>query len=100
MEIEKDGGTSGYVTDVAVCAGSSRRRERHVPGGEGRTPGAVGAICRKLALHVAKIVSAGLIILGFGFFALFQLLARRCPAAAPGESAEDADQGQRRCRTR
>ena len=24
-------------------------------------------------LHVAKIVSAGLVILGFGFFALFQL---------------------------
>lgn len=70
IEVEKDGATSNYMTTSLYAeqfkarqAMSRAERAEHRAESE-----------RLLGyLHVAKIVSAGLVILGFGFFALFQL---------------------------
>ncbi|KAB0264518.1 hypothetical protein [Microvirga brassicacearum] len=70
IEVEKDGATSNYMT-TSLYAEQFKAREAM----SRAERAAHQAESRRLLgyLHVAKIVSAGLVILGFGFFVLFQL---------------------------
>ena len=70
MEVEKDGATSNYMT-TSLYAEQFKARQA-MSRAERAEHQARSADLLKY-LHVAKIVSAGLIILGFGFFVLFQL---------------------------
>jgi hypothetical protein len=63
IELEKDGAVSNYMA-TSLYADQFKARESMNPA-EPRT--------LLKWLFVAKVVSAGLIILGFGFFVLFQL---------------------------
>lgn len=70
IELEKDGAVSNYMTTSLYAEQFTRqeamtRAERAERREENR-------VLLKY-LHVAKIVSAGFVILGFGFFFLFQL---------------------------
>jgi hypothetical protein len=70
IEVEKDGATSNYMT-TSLYAQQFKAREAMSRSERAEHQ----AESRRLLgyLHVAKIVSAGLVILGFGFFVLFQL---------------------------
>lgn len=70
IELEKDGAVSNHMTtslyaDQFKAQQNMSRAERAERHAENR------ALLERL--NVAKVVSAGLIILGFGFFVLFQL---------------------------
>lgn len=70
IELEKDGATSNVMT-TSLYAQQFKARE-----GMSRTEKAEHRAETEALLKwlfVAKVVSAGLIILGFGFFVLFQL---------------------------
>lgn len=70
IELEKDGAVSNYMaTSLYAQQFEARERMNRAERAEHR------AETRALLqwLFVAKVVSAGLIILGFGFFVLFQL---------------------------
>jgi hypothetical protein len=70
IEVEKDGATSNYMT-TSLYAEQFKAREAM---SRSERAGHQAELRRLLGyLHVAKIVSAGLVILGFGFFVLFQL---------------------------
>ena len=70
IEIEKDGATSSDMT-TSLYADQFKARQA-MSRAERAEHQAQSADLLKY-LHVAKIVSAGLVILGFGFFVLFQL---------------------------
>jgi preprotein translocase subunit Sss1 len=70
IEIEKDGATSGNMT-TSLYAEQFRAREAMSRAERAEHRARSANLLNYL--HVAKIVSAGLVILGFGFFALFQL---------------------------
>jgi hypothetical protein len=70
IEIEKDGAVSNYMT-TSLYAQQFKARE-DMSRAEKAEHAAQSQTLLKW-LFVAKVVSAGLIILGFGFFALFQL---------------------------
>lgn len=70
IELEKDGAVSNYMaTSLYAQQFEAQERMSRAERAERR------AEARELVkrLFVAKVVSAGLIVLGFGFFVLFQL---------------------------
>lgn len=69
IELEKDGAVSNEMT-TSLYAEQFKARERMTRAERAEHRAETQALMK--ALSVAKIVSAGLIILGFGFF-LFQL---------------------------
>ncbi len=70
IELEKDGAVSNEMT-TSLYAEQFKARERMTRAERAEHRAETQALTK--ALSVAKIVSAGLIILGFGFFFLFQL---------------------------
>lgn len=70
IELEKDGAVSNEMT-TSLYAEQFKARERMTRAERAEHRAETQALMK--ALSVAKIVSAGLIILGFGFFFLFQL---------------------------
>ena len=70
IELEKDGAVSNEMT-TSLYAEQFKARQRMTRAERAEHRAKTQALMK--ALSVAKIVSAGLIILGFGFFFLFQL---------------------------
>jgi hypothetical protein len=70
IELEKDGAVSNVMT-TSLYADQFRAREQMTRAEKAEHRAETRALLK--VLFVAKVVSAGLIILGFGFFVLFQL---------------------------
>ncbi len=70
IELEKDGAVSNVMT-TSLYADQFRAREQMTRAEKAEHLAETRALLK--VLFVAKVVSAGLIILGFGFFVLFQL---------------------------
>ena len=70
IELEKDGATSNVMT-TSLYAEQFKAREHMTRAEKAERHAEAEALLKWL--FVAKVVSAGLIILGFGFFVLFQL---------------------------
>ena len=70
IELEKDGAVSHPMT-TSLYAEQIKAQERMTRAERAAHRAEVQALTKPL--FVAKVVSAGLIILGFGFFVLFQL---------------------------
>jgi hypothetical protein len=70
IELEKDGAV-GHVMNTSLYAEQFKARERMSRAERAEHRAETQALMR--VLSVANIVSAGLVILGFGFFFLFQL---------------------------
>ncbi len=70
IELEKDGAVSNYMA-TSLYAQQMEARERMSRAERAERRAEAEALLKWL--FVAKVVSAGLIILGFGFFVLFQL---------------------------
>jgi len=70
IELEKDGATSNVMT-TSLYAQQIKAQESMTRAERAERRAENEALLK--ALFVAKVVSAGLIILGFGFFVLFQL---------------------------
>jgi hypothetical protein len=70
IELEKDGATSNVMT-TSLYAQQFKAREGMSRAEKAEHQAETEALLKWL--FVAKVVSAGLIILGFGFFVLFQL---------------------------
>ncbi|WP_230530598.1 hypothetical protein [Microvirga roseola] len=70
VELEKDGAVSNYMT-TSLYADQFRARERMGHAERAERHAETQSLLRPL--FIAKVVSAGLVILGFGFFFLFQL---------------------------
>jgi uncharacterized membrane-anchored protein YhcB (DUF1043 family) len=70
IELEKDGAVSKVMT-TSLYADQMKAREKLTRAERAEHHAETAALLKWLL--VAKIVSAGLIILGFGFFVLFQL---------------------------
>jgi hypothetical protein len=70
IELEKDGATSNVMT-TSLYAQQFKAREGMSRAEKAEHRAETEALLKWL--FVAKVVSAGLIILGFGFFVLFQL---------------------------
>jgi hypothetical protein len=70
IELEKDGATSG---DMTTSLYAEQFRARQAMSRAERAEHHAQSDNLLKYLHVAKIISAGLVILGFGFFVLFQL---------------------------
>ena len=70
IELEKDGAVSNVMT-TSLYADQFRAREQMTRAEKVDHRAETEALLKYL--FVAKVVSAGLIILGFGFFVLFQL---------------------------
>jgi hypothetical protein len=70
IELEKDGAVSNSMT-TSLYADQFKAREQMTRAEKAERHAEAQALLKWL--FVAKVVSAGLIILGFGFFVLFQL---------------------------
>ncbi len=70
IELEKDGAVSNEMT-TSLYADQIKAQERMTRAERAEHRAETQALLK--VLSVAKIVSAGLVILGFGFFFLFQL---------------------------
>jgi hypothetical protein len=70
IELEKDGAVSNYMA-TSLYADQFKARESMNPAERAERRAETRTLLKWL--FVAKVVSAGLIILGFGFFVLFQL---------------------------
>ena len=70
IELEKDGAVSNPMT-TSLYAQQFKARERMSRAERAEHEAETRALLK--VLSIAKIVSAGLVILGFGFFFLFQL---------------------------
>jgi hypothetical protein len=70
IEVEKDGAV-GHSRTTSLYAEQFKARERMTRAEKAEWQAETQALLKWL--FVAKVVSAGLIILGFGFFILFQL---------------------------
>jgi hypothetical protein len=70
IEVEKDGATSNDMT-TSLYAEQFKARERMTRAERAEHHAESRTLLK--SLFVAKVVSAGMIILGFGFFILFQL---------------------------
>ncbi|MFC4175398.1 hypothetical protein ACFOYU_25565 [Microvirga sp. GCM10011540] len=70
IELEKDGAVSNYMT-TSLYAQQLRAQESMSRAERAERRAEAQRLLK--GLFVAKVVSAGLIILGFGFFVLFQL---------------------------
>jgi hypothetical protein len=70
IELEKDGAVSNVMT-TSLYADQFRAREQMTRAEKAEHWAETDALLK--VLFVAKVVSAGLIILGFGLFVLFQL---------------------------
>jgi hypothetical protein len=70
IELEKDGAVSNYMA-TSLYADQFKAREGMSRAERAERRSETQALLKWL--FVAKVVSAGLIILGFGFFVLFQL---------------------------
>ena len=70
IELEKDGAVSNEMT-TSLYADQIKAQERMTRAERAEHRAETEALLK--VLSVAKIVSAGLVILGFGFFFLFQL---------------------------
>ncbi|MBZ6076008.1 hypothetical protein [Microvirga puerhi] len=70
IEIEKDGAVSNEMT-TSLYAEQFKARECMTRAERAEHRSETKLLLQ--ALHVAKVVSAGFVILGFGFFVLFQL---------------------------
>ena len=70
IELEKDGAVSNEMT-TSLYADQIKAQERMTRAERAEHRAETRALLK--VLSVAKIVSAGLVILGFGFFFLFQL---------------------------
>lgn len=70
IELEKDGAVSNEMT-TSLYADQFRARQSMTRAERAEHHSETQTLLK--ALFVAKVVSAGLIILGFGFFVLFQL---------------------------
>jgi len=70
IELEKDGAVSNYMA-TSLYADQFKARESMSPAERAERRAETRTLLKWL--FVAKVVSAGLIILGFGFFVLFQL---------------------------
>ena len=70
IELEKDGAVSNEMT-TSLYADQIKAQERMTRAERAEHRAETEALLK--VLSVAKIVSAGLVILGFGFFLLFQL---------------------------
>ena len=92
IELEKDGAVSNVMT-TSLYAEQFKAQETMTRAERAERRAENETLLKWL--FVAKVVSAGLIILGFGLFFLFQLELTRLLQAPPGEGREDADEGQR-----
>lgn len=70
IELERDGAV-GHPMTTSLYAEQASAREKMTPAERAEHAAETHSLLKPL--FVAKIVSAGLIILGFGFFVLFQL---------------------------
>ncbi|MGO4573486.1 hypothetical protein [Microvirga sp. 2TAF3] len=70
IELEKDGAVSNFMT-TSLYAEQFKARQAMTRAERAEHHHETRMMMK--ALFVAKVVSAGLVILGFGFFALFQL---------------------------
>ena len=92
IELEKDGAVSNVMT-TSLYAQQIKAQETMTRAERAERRAENETLLKWL--FIPKVVSAGLIILGFGLFFLFQLELTRLLQAPPDKRCEDADEGER-----